>query len=123
MSTHEQHGNEAEAGSGAGLGAHVLPLKLLAGVWIALATLTWVTVAASHLNLGSLGLWVALGIATTKAGLVALYFMHLRYDRPINAIIFLGALLFVLLFVGLALTDTRSYQPDLIPGYAPGMQP
>jgi len=72
-------------------------------------------------ELGSAGLWVAMGIATCKASLVALYFMHLRYDRPVNLIIFLGTLLFVCLFVSLALIDTQSYQPDMIQGYAPAM--
>jgi len=117
-------GGEEAAGTGTGAGnglAHVLPPRLLLGVWGALVALTWATVAVTHFDLGSLNLWIAMGIATVKATLVALYFMHLRYDRPINAIIFIGTLLFVLLFVGLALMDTQHYQPDLIPGYAPGM--
>jgi len=113
-----QHGGEEGQGHG---GAHIMPAKVLLGVWGSLVVLTWVTVAASRLDLGSLGLWVAMGIATTKATLVALYFMHLRYDRPINGIIFISTLLFATLFIGLALTDTLSYHPDLIPGYSPGM--
>ena len=63
-----------------------------------------------------------MAIATVKATLVALYFMHLRYDRPFNAVVFVSALVFVTLFVGIALIDTAAYQPELIPGYAPGMQ-
>jgi cytochrome c oxidase subunit 4 len=78
-------------------------------------------VGATRFDLGSINLWLAMGIATLKVGLVVLYFMHLRYDRPINAIIFLGTLLFVFLFVGLALMDTMAYQPELIPGYSPDM--
>ena len=112
-------GREAEHG-GHGL-AHVLPPKLLIGIWLALVVLTWVTVAVTKVDLGAMSLWVAMGIATVKASLVALYFMHLRYDRPINGVIFIGTLLFVLLFVGMALMDTQHYQGDLIPGYAPGM--
>lgn len=103
-----------------GLG-HVMPAKVLLAVWATLVVLTWVTVAATRVDLGSGNLWLAMTIATFKAGLVILYFMHLRYDRPINAIIFLGTLFFVYLFVGLALMDTQHYQPDLIPGYSPGM--
>jgi hypothetical protein len=45
----------------------------------------------------------------------------MRYDRPINAIVFVTALLFVMLFVGFALMDTLAYQPELIPGYAPAV--
>jgi cytochrome c oxidase subunit IV len=101
--------------------AHVVPLKLLVAVFGGLVVLTWVTVAASWVDLGAGNLWLAMAIATLKATLVALFFMHLRWDRPINAIIFLGALLFVTLFVGMLLTDTGSYLPEMIPGYAPAM--
>lgn len=114
-----EHGGNGRPGSGHH--PHIMPGKVLLGVWGALVVLTVVTVGATHVQLGSMGLWVALGIATTKATLVALYFMHLRYDRPINGIIFLSTLLFAALFIGLALTDSQSYQPALIPGYAPGM--
>jgi cytochrome c oxidase subunit IV len=101
--------------------AHVLPRKVLLAVFGGLVVLTWVTVAATWVDLGAGNLWLAMGIATVKGLLVALFFMHLRWDRPINAVIFIGALLFVLLFVGMALTDSSSYLPDMIPGYAPGM--
>jgi hypothetical protein len=45
----------------------------------------------------------------------------MRYDHPINAIVFIAALLFVVLFVSLALLDSHAYAPDLIPGYAPAL--
>ena len=98
-----------------------MPLPLLAAVFATLLVLTVITVAATWIDLGGFNLWLAMIIATVKGALVALYFMHLRYDRPFNAIVFLTALLFVTLFVGLALTDTKEYQPELIPGYAPEM--
>jgi cytochrome c oxidase subunit 4 len=100
---------------------HILPPRILLVVWAGLVVLTGLTLAAARVNLGGLNLWLAMVIATAKACLVALYFMHLRYDRPIYAIIFLGALLFVTLFVGLVLLDTQSYQPQMIPGYAPAI--
>jgi cytochrome c oxidase subunit 4 len=100
---------------------HIVPVRVLLAVWATLMVLTVVTVAVTWVDLGRLNLWVAMAIATVKASLVVLYFMHMRYDRPINAIVFVAALLFVALFVGLALVDTRAYQPELIPGYAPGM--
>jgi cytochrome c oxidase subunit 4 len=100
---------------------HVAPFRVLAGVWVTLLVLTWVTVSATGIDLGRFNLWLAMAIATVKASLVLLYFMHMRYDRPINAIVFVTALLFVMLFVGFALMDTLAYQPELIPGYAPGI--
>jgi cytochrome c oxidase subunit 4 len=100
---------------------HVAPLPVLLAVWAALLVLTVVTVAVTWVDLGVFNLWMALAIATVKASLVALYFMHLRWDRPFNAIVFVASIAFVMLFVGLALVDTVEYQPELIPGYAPAM--
>jgi len=92
---------------------HVVPLQVLLAVWAALLVLTVITVAVVHVNLGAFNLWLALIIATVKASLVALYFMHLRYDKPFNAIALVAALVFVMLFVGVAMMDTLKYQPDI----------
>ena len=100
-------------------GVHAVPWPLLVAVWAALAVLTYVTVKVTDFNFGALNLWIAMAIATVKGSLVVLYFMHLRWDRPFNAIVLIGALAFVTLFVSLALMDTLAYQPDLIPGQAP----
>jgi cytochrome c oxidase subunit 4 len=109
----------AEHPSGPG---HIVPLRVLVAVWVALLVLTIVTVAAVRVDLGKLNLWIALVIATVKGTLVALYFMHLRYDRPFYGIVFIAALLFVMLFAGLAMMDTAAYLPEMIPGYAPGLE-
>ncbi|MCX7016649.1 MAG: cytochrome C oxidase subunit IV family protein [Candidatus Sumerlaeota bacterium] len=98
---------------------HVVPLRVLLAVWGALMVFTALTVAATEVDLGAFNLFIALGIATAKASLVLLYFMHLRYDKPFNAVVFICALLFVAIFISLVLVDTTQYQPELIPGYAP----
>lgn len=100
---------------------HAVPFRVLATVWLALLALTLITVAVAGVEIGNFNLGVAMAIATVKASLVLLYFMRMRYDRPMNAIVFVAALLFVALFVSIALLDTRAYEPDLIPGYAPGI--
>ena len=105
---------------------HVTPLWLLLGTWgalVALTVLTVLTVAAIQIDLGAFNIWVAMGIATLKGLLVALVFMHLLYDRPFHSFIFMTALVFVFLFIGIALMDTSTYNPDLIPHYAPGIRP
>jgi cytochrome c oxidase subunit 4 len=109
-------------GPSTGYTVHVVPAWLLVTVWAALACLTYATVKATGFNLGALNLWLAMAIATAKGSLVALYFMHLRWDKPFYAIVFIGALVFVMLFVGLALMDSLQYQPELIPDYAPELQ-
>ena len=76
---------------------HVSSVKLLLIVWVALMIGTWLTVSASNIDLGFLNIWVGLAIATGKAVLVGLYYMHLRWDKPFNAFVFLGAFFFLLL--------------------------
>ena len=98
---------------------HVVSMKVLVGVWVALLFLTYITVAATYIDLGQFNLWLALAIATLKASIVALFFMHLAWDKPFNILIFLVSLAFVALFLGLAMMDSLEYQPVLIPGYAP----
>ena len=100
---------------------HISSVKLLLGVWIALMFGTWLTVSASNVDLGPLNIWIGLGIATAKATLVALYYMHLRWDKPFNSFVFLAAFFFLFLFIGFAMMDTGQYQVDLIPGYSPGL--
>jgi cytochrome c oxidase subunit 4 len=95
-----------------GLG-HAVPLYVLTIVFVSLVVLTWITVAVTMIDLGSLNLWIALAIATVKASLVVLYFMHLRYDRPFNSIILVTALVFLFLFLGITIMDTIQYQPGI----------
>ncbi len=76
---------------------------------------TAITVGASMIDLGQANIWVALLIAVIKGGLVVMYFMHLRWDSPFNGVILIAALFFVSVFIGLALLDSHSYQPQLKP--------
>ncbi|MBL8879422.1 MAG: cytochrome C oxidase subunit IV family protein, partial [Phycisphaerales bacterium] len=105
QTTHAKAGN----GHGHGVG-HIVPTSLLAGVLVVLLFLTWITYAATLINFGPLNIWIALLIATVKASLVGLYFMHLRWDKPFNGVILIGSLVFVMLFVSLSLTDTAAYK-------------
>ena len=102
-------------------GVHVASMRLLVSVMIALMFGTWLTVSVTHFDFGFLNIWIGLGIATGKATLVALYYMHLRWDKPFNAFVFMAAFFFLFLFIGFAMMDTAHYQIDLIPGYSPGM--
>jgi hypothetical protein len=39
--------------------------------------------------------------------------MHLRWDRPFNSIVFVSSLLFVSLFISIALLDKSEYENDI----------
>ena len=95
---------------------HLVGPPILIATCLALLVLTVVTVyTAWYIDLGPLNLWIAMAIAGLKGTLVCLYFMHLRWDRPFNIVVFVGCLAFVVLFIGLTLTDSVSYKNDLIP--------
>lgn len=101
---HDEHGDH-------GL-AHVASLQILAGVLGALLVLTVVTVLAAKVDFGSrsLNLGIAMAIATVKATLVILFFMHLKYDKLFHSVLVIGALLAAALFVGFTLVDRGQYE-------------
>jgi cytochrome c oxidase subunit 4 len=90
--------------------AHVVPVRVLMSVLVALLVLTYLTVYATYFDLGNWNLAVAMAIATVKALLVALYFMHLRYDKPFYLVVLLIAVAFLFLFITITLFDTVDYQ-------------
>ena len=87
---------------------HVSPKSTYYAIFGALMVLTAVTVGVAFVNLGALNFPVAIGIAITKATLVVLFFMHVKYSSRLTkmvvgmAFFFLGCLLF------LTLTDYMS---------------
>ena len=88
--------------------AHIMSRRVLVGIFLALIGLTGATVAAARFDTGRWDVWIALGIATVKAILVAAYYMHLRYDRPIHLLILLAGLGFMTLFLGLTMIDVAA---------------
>jgi cytochrome c oxidase subunit 4 len=98
---------------------HVVPVSVLVATGLALLLLTLLTVFAAGHDFGNINIWIALAIAVFKGSLVVLFFMHLRYDRPFNGIVFVASLAFVAILISFALTDTTEYAPDVDTGNAP----
>lgn len=92
---------------------HVVPVWLLLGVFGGLIVLTWATVAVTAVDLGAGNIFVAMLIAVLKAGLVAMFFMHLRWDSPFNGLILVSSLLFVAIFIAIALMDSVNYRHNV----------
>ena len=75
-------------------------------VWVGLLMLTGMTVSVAGMDLGQLGVLVALTIAGVKSCLVFLYFMHLRYERGFFfKLIIPVTVLLLVLFIGMVFTD------------------
>ncbi|MEJ2545587.1 MAG: cytochrome C oxidase subunit IV family protein [Calditrichaceae bacterium] len=85
---------------------HIIPLKTYLMVGAALFILTGATVAISFVHFGAFNLVIAMLIASVKAILVALFFMHLLYDNKLFMAIFSIALIFVSVFIILTMFDT-----------------
>jgi len=91
-----------------GASEHVLPVKTYLKVYGALLVLTWLTIQVSLLNLGTAAIIIALSVASVKAGFVAGYFMHLKYDARFHTLVFLSSLLFLAIFFALTMIDLDS---------------
>ena len=82
---------------------HIVPPSTYAIVITSLLVLTGLTVAAAYVPLGLFNIVVALAIATLKATLVVLFFMHAKYVPRrtqlviVAGIFWLGLLLFMTL--------------------------
>jgi cytochrome c oxidase subunit IV len=85
---------------------HASSLKLYVGIWITLMVCTGLTVWAAFIDLGRMNTVVALSIATFKAILVVLYFMHVKHahERMTKPVIISG-FFFLLLLLGLSMAD------------------
>jgi cytochrome c oxidase subunit 4 len=82
------------------------PLPTYFAVFFALLAGTVLTVIAAKLDLGRFNAAVALTIASVKATLVALFFMHIRgASEKLTKLVVISALFFLLLLLALTMTD------------------
>ena len=86
---------------------HIVSYMEHFGTWVGLIILTIMTVTVSvyGADIYTLSVLTALVIATTKALVVAFYFMHLKYDPKIYQIMIAVVLVLFLAFVVLTLID------------------
>jgi cytochrome c oxidase subunit 4 len=117
MSEHTTSAHAADAHGDAhddhGL-AHTTPVWLLVAILGILLVLTILTVSVTSFDLGAQGnLIVAMVIATVKAMLVVFFFMHLFWDKKFHLILFLTSILFLILFLSMAVTDRGEYDKDV----------
>jgi cytochrome c oxidase subunit 4 len=105
-SAHEAHGHGDGHDDGA-VHAHISSVKFYVGILGALMVLTLLTVGIASIHLGPLNLAVAIIIASAKATLVLLFFMHLKTDNRFNGTIVICSLMFVGVFFAYTMNDTE----------------
>jgi len=96
-----QDGHTAHAGHVSSPGFYIV-------IFAALLILTFATVLVARIDLGVMNDVVALGIAVTKAVLVLLFFMHVRYSTRLTALTAVGGFLWLAILIGITLTDYMS---------------
>ena len=101
---------------------HLVPTWLLMFVGISLLMLTVITVAVRYIDIGEFNIVVALGVALVKATLVCLFFMHLRWDRSFNTLVFVVSVVLVLLMMAFLIMDTNQYRDLQFDGNAPNAE-
>jgi len=84
---------------------HIFGYRTLFAVLLALLTLTGLTVGASFIDMGKLNVWVALGIASVKASLVLMIFMHLKFEGRALILSFLSTVFFLAIMISFTFWD------------------
>ena len=93
----------------------IVQTKTYVKTFLALLGLLALTVGANFINLGPFGVVVALGIAVTKAALIFLIFMEVRYSHPIVWLFGAAAFLWLGILLVISMSDylTRDWSaPD-----------
>ena len=84
---------------------HQLSYRFLGLILGALIILTAVTVAVSYVDWGFLNVPIALFVASSKATLVLLFFMHIKYEGLVIKFSFISTVLVVALMISFTFWD------------------
>lgn len=101
-------GEDADEGLG-----HIVPLEIFNRVMIALFVLTFITVAVSRVDFGEMNTVIAIGIASVKAFVVAMFFMHLKFEKKIILLYAIYPLILLFLLIGGSLMDVAEREHPL----------
>jgi len=85
---------------------HISSLGSCLAIWLALLAGTTLTVAAAFIDLGPFNTIVALSIATLKATLVVLFYMHVKYTHEkLTGLVIVSAIFFLFILLALSMAD------------------
>ncbi len=90
---------------------HIVSWKIYLVIFAFLMVGTGTTVWAAFQNFGPFNIVIALGIATVKATLVVLYFMHARYSPRRTQLVIVCSVFWLAIMLALTLSDYQTRQP------------
>jgi len=87
------------------MSVHISPVRTYLTIFAALMILTALTVWAAFQDFGALSDVVAMAIAVTKATLVVLFFMHVKYSSRLTSLVVVGTVLFLAIMFAFFVAD------------------
>jgi cytochrome c oxidase subunit 4 len=85
---------------------HIISSRIYYAIWILLLILTGLTAWIAGVDLGPLNTVVALLIATTKAVIVVLFFMHVKYtSEKLTKVVIIAAVFWLMILLALSMVD------------------
>jgi len=87
---------------------HIMPMKTYNVVFITLLILTAFTVLIAQFDFGAMNTLIAMLVATVKATLVGMYFMHLKYEDKTYAVCLLSGVFFLIIMFAFIAVDVGS---------------
>ena len=93
---------------------HIVSPKIYAVIFLVLMVGTFLTVFAAGRDFGRMNVVIALGIATIKATLVILFFMHGKYSSRRTKLVIVSGFFWLAIMLGLTIADysTRHAEPS-----------
>lgn len=85
--------------------SHIVPYKMYLYILAGLISLTLISVGVTEIEFGEFSVFVALLLATIKATLVLIYFMHLKFDNKILQILVPAIFIIVALVIFIVFLD------------------
>jgi cytochrome c oxidase subunit IV len=95
---------------------HIVSPRVYAVIFLSLMIGTAITVWAAFQNFGKFNIVIALGIASIKATLVVLYFMHARYSPKRTQLVIVCSVFWLAIMLALTLADYDTRSHELQPG-------
>lgn len=85
---------------------HISSLGSSTRIWLTLLAFTGLTVGAAFIDLGRFNTIMVLSIATFKAILVVLFFMHVKYTHEkLTGMVIVSAIFFLFILLALSMAD------------------
>lgn len=85
--------------------AHIVPTRIYYVIFGLLLLCTYLTVQVAYFDLGVFNSVVALGIASFKATVVVLYFMHVKYSPRLTWLVVIGGVFWLGILLVFTISD------------------